>query len=141
MNQKVPKRIPMIRIDISARPRSLVSTLSPSSWHTHQNNPTNRPGIFKKRGSTYIYFILLLKLGWIVSGYQRKMYITRAQLRLAKTGQAPAWIWARAEAESKGCVREIGEPGVGKGEEAARERVRWGWIDSLARASMTRAKT
>lgn len=93
-------------------------------------------------GATYIYFILLLKLGWIVSGYQRKMYMTRAQLRLAKTGQAPAWICARAEGERKGCVREAaGEPDVGKGEEAARERVRWGWMESLARASMTRAKT
>ena len=70
--------------------------------------------------------------------------MTRAQLRLAKTGQAPAWIWERAEGERKGWVREevTGEEEVGKGEEAAREeRVRRGWMESLASASMTRAKT
>jgi hypothetical protein len=35
-----------------------------------------------------MYFILLLKLGWMLSGCHRKMYMTKAQLRLAKAGQA-----------------------------------------------------
>jgi hypothetical protein len=49
----------------------------------------------------YIYFILLLKLGWMVSGYHRKMYITKAQLKLAKTGQALAVILSRERGERK----------------------------------------
>lgn len=32
--------------------------------------------------------MLLLRLEIRVSGYQRKMYMTKAQLRLAKTGHA-----------------------------------------------------
>jgi hypothetical protein len=85
-----------------------------------------------------MYFILLLKLGWMVSGYHRKMYMTSAQLILAKTGQAPAWIFCRAEAERKGWVGRDGAVVVVKGEDG---RVLRGWMESLARASMTRAKT
>jgi hypothetical protein len=43
--------------------------------------------------------MLLLKLGWTVSGCHRNMYITKAQLRLAKTGQAFAVIFSRADGE------------------------------------------
>jgi hypothetical protein len=71
-----------------------------------------------------MYFILLLKLGWMVSGYHRKMYMTSAQLILAKTGQAPAWIFCRAEAERKGWAgftRLDGE--FGEGEHDASEDV------------------
>lgn len=39
--------------------------------------------------------MLLLRLETRVSGYQRKMYMTKAQLRLAKTGHALFLIWAR----------------------------------------------
>ena len=36
--------------------------------------------------------------------------MTSAQLRLAKTGQAPAWIFSRVARERKGCVNErVGE--------------------------------
>ena len=44
------------------------------------------------------------------------MYITSAQLILANTGQAPACILSRAEAERKGCVG-VGAAEVVKGEE------------------------
>ena len=63
--------------------------------------------------------------------------MTSAQLILAKTGQAPAWIFSRAEADRKGWVGVEGEVDVANGE----ERVWRGWIESLARASITRAKT
>jgi hypothetical protein len=79
--------------------------------------------------------MLLLKLGCMVSGYHRKMYMTSAQLILAKTGQAPACIFSRAEGERKGCVGGEGEEVI-KGE----ERFWRGCMDSLARASITRAK-
>lgn len=48
----------------------------------------------KMKISTYIYFILLLKLGWIVCGYHRNIHMIVAQLRLAKTGHAfcDSWI-------------------------------------------------
>jgi hypothetical protein len=68
--------------------------------------------------------MLLLKLDISVSGCQRKMYITSAQLRLANTGQALASILARDSGvikEERGCI--------------------FGWTESLARASTTRAKT
>jgi hypothetical protein len=45
--------------------------------------------------------MLLLKLGWIVSGCHRKMYMTSAQLRLANTGQALAVIFSRARGERR----------------------------------------
>lgn len=62
--------------------------------------------------------------------------MTSAQLRLAKTGQAAAWIRSFAEGEEKAWRGwEIDDFGKDK------ERVRRGWIESLARASMTRAKT
>ena len=37
---------------------------------------------------THIYVMELLKLGWMVSGYHLKIYITLAQLRAANIGQA-----------------------------------------------------
>ena len=55
--------------------------------------------------------------------------MTSAQLRLAKTGQAPAWIFSRAARERKGCViEEVAEEGelVMNGEEEDGERVRRG---------------
>ena len=44
--------------------------------------------MMKMKISTYIYFILLLKLGWIVCGYHRNVHMIVAQLRLAKMGHA-----------------------------------------------------
>lgn len=63
--------------------------------------------------------------------------MTSAQLILAKTGQAPAWIFSRPDEERNGWV------GAEEGEEVVNgeARVRRGWMDSLARASITRAKT
>ena len=46
--------------------------------------------------------MLLLKLGWIVSECQRKMYITKAQLRLANTGQACSRIFALVSGDRNG---------------------------------------
>lgn len=67
------------------------------------------------------------------------MYITSAQLRLANTGHAPAWMLSRAEGERKGWAGTEDEmESVEDEDRARRER---GWIESLARASMTRAKT
>ena len=74
--------------------------------------------------STYIYTMLLRRLDISVSGYQRKMYMTNAQLRLAKTGHAFFWISDRDSGvmrEEKGCM-----PGS---------------TESLAMARTTRAKT
>jgi hypothetical protein len=89
-----------------------------------------------EKRETYIYFILLLKLGWMVSGYHLKIYMTRAQLSEEKTGHADFWIVSLCEAERKGWdndgVVEVNDEDV---------RVRRGCIDSLARASITRAKT
>lgn len=70
--------------------------------------------------------------------------MTVAQLRLAKTGQAPAWIFWSAEGERKRCV--AGGEVEGKGEVGKvgddEQVVCWrGWMESLARASITRAKT
>lgn len=68
--------------------------------------------------------MLLRRLDTRVSGYQRKMYMTKAQVKLAKTGQALSVIEARASGvmrEERGCML--------------------GWMASLARESMTRAKT
>src|ERR1700733_6522961 len=45
---------------------------------------------------TYIYFMLLRKLGCMLSGCHLKMNMTKAQLRLAKTGQAFALIFSRS---------------------------------------------
>jgi hypothetical protein len=76
----------------------------------------------------------------MVSGYHLKMYMTSAQLRLAKTGQADFWIVLIDEEERKGCVGAEGDGDVGEnGEERLCDRR--GWIESLASASMTRAKT
>lgn len=55
--------------------------------------------------------------------------MTRAQLREAKTGQAEAWMFARVVEDRKGCVGVEDEDAV------------VGRMESLARASMTRAKT
>lgn len=63
--------------------------------------------------------------------------MTSAQLRLAKTGQAPAWSFSRADGVRNGCVCAEDDVDVEKGE----GRIWWGWMESLASASMTRAKT
>lgn len=68
--------------------------------------------------------MLLRKLDARVSGYHRKRYMTNAQLRLAKAGQALLVIVARASGvmrEESGCMS--------------------GWTESFARESITRAKT
>jgi hypothetical protein len=75
-------------------------------------------------GETYMYTILLRKLEAKVSGYHRKIYMTKAQVILANTGQALSVILVRASGvmrEERGCML--------------------GWIASLARESITRAKT
>ena len=77
-----------------------------------------------------MYFILLLKLGCMLSGCHLKMYITKAQLRLAKTGQAFAFIFSRISGE-RSCVGRVGMGMEGDGVETERR----------ASASMTRAKT
>jgi hypothetical protein len=79
---------------------------------------------------TYIYFILLLKLGCMLSGCHLKMNITKAQLRLAKTGHAFAFIFSRISGE-RSCVGRVGMGMAVEGVETERR----------ARASMTRAKT
>lgn len=80
--------------------------------------------------NTYIYFMLLLKLGCMLSGCHRKMNMTKAQLRLAKTGHALALIFSRISGE-RSCVGRTGIGIEGDGVEMERR----------ARASMTRAKT
>lgn len=71
-----------------------------------------------KAGRTYIYLMLLLKLGWMVSGYHRKIYMTKAQLRLAKTGHALFWMVEMVEGEKTGWVGKDGM--VEKGEVCGR---------------------
>ena len=79
-----------------------------------------------------MYFILLLKLGWMVSGCHLKMYMTKAQLRLAKIGQA---LFSILDFHS-GDNLWVNNVGVGV------ELVALGCsMLSLARASITRAKT
>jgi hypothetical protein len=77
-----------------------------------------------------MYFILLLKLGCMLSGCHLKINITKAQLRLAKTGHAFALIFSRISGE-RSCVGRVGRGMEGDGVETERR----------ARASMTRAKT
>ena len=77
-----------------------------------------------------MYFILLLKLGCMLSGRHLKMYMTKAQLRLANTGHAFAFILSRISRE-RSCVGKVGIGTAGDGVETERR----------ARASMTRAKT
>ena len=79
---------------------------------------------------TYIYFMLLRKLGCMLSGCHLKMNMTKAQLRLAKTGQAFALIFSRSWGE-RSCVGKVGIGTEGEGVETERR----------ARASITRAKT
>jgi hypothetical protein len=71
-----------------------------------------------------MYTILLRRLEARVSGYQRKIYMTDAQVILAKTGQALSVIFVRASGvmrEESGCML--------------------GWMASFPRESITRAKT
>jgi hypothetical protein len=75
-------------------------------------------------GSAYMYVILLFKLRWIDSGCQRKIYMTKAQLKLAKKGHAFALM----------CARAVGVISEDRG-------FTLGSIDSFASASITRAKT
>ena len=77
----------------------------------------------------YMYFMLLRKLGWMVSGYHLKIYITNAQLRLAKTGHALALIFVRVSSDNM-CAGMSNVAAWGLGS-----------MEIFARASMTRAKT
>lgn len=73
---------------------------------------------------TYIYTILLLKLDINVSGCHRKIYMTKAHVKLANTGQALLSILDLASGvidDESGCML--------------------GRTASLAIASITRAKT
>jgi hypothetical protein len=79
-----------------------------------------------------MYFILLLKLGWMLSGCHRKIYITKAQLRLAKTGQAFRSIIAFVSGLNR-CVNKVGVGVV--------LVMLGGSMLRRARANMTRAKT
>lgn len=68
--------------------------------------------------------MLLRRLDTMVSGYQRKIYMTKAQERLAKAGHAFSDSLDRASGvikDERGCML--------------------GWIASFARARTTRAKT
>lgn len=81
---------------------------------------------------TYMYFILLLKLDWMLSGCHLKMYMTNAQLKLANTGQALFSIFAFSSGES------LWVKSVGVGVELV---ALGGSMLSFARASITRANT
>lgn len=79
-----------------------------------------------------MYFILLLRLDCILSGCHLKTYMTSAQLRLAKTGQAFCSIFAFTSGEN------LWEGNVGVGVVL----VKLGdSMLSFASASITRAKT
>jgi len=54
-----------------------------------------------------MYFILLLKLGWILSGCHLKIYMTNAQLKLANTGHAFSCIRLLISGSSR-CVHSVG---------------------------------
>jgi len=82
--------------------------------------------------NTHIYFILLRKLGCMLSGCHRKINITNAQLKLAKTGHA----WCRIAALVSGdnlCVNKVGIGVV--------LVLLMGSMLSRASANITRAKT
>lgn len=76
--------------------------------------------------------MLLLKLGWMLSGCHLKMYMTKAQLRLANTGQACCRIFSLVDGGRR-CVHN-----VGVGVELV---MLGGSMLSLAKARTTRAKT
>jgi hypothetical protein len=81
---------------------------------------------------TYMYFILLRKLGWMLSGCHLKMYMTNAQLKLANTGQAFLSIFAFSSGENLWVKRVgVGVMLVALG----------GSMLSFASASITRANT
>ena len=85
MPQEIPQPIPMIRVHVSID--------SDISLHPFLSLPRPPPvgNIIhgrRKKGGTYIYFILLRKLGCNISGYHRKINMTNAQLKLANTGHA-----------------------------------------------------
>jgi hypothetical protein len=79
-----------------------------------------------------MYFMLLLKLDWMLSGCHLKMYMTNAQLKLAKTGHAFFWTMALVSGDSL-CVHNVGVGVV--------LVMLGGSMLSLANASTTRAKT
>ena len=83
--------------------------------------------------ATYMYFMLLLKLGCMLSGCHLKMYITNAQLRLAKTGQAFACIRDLVCSDSS-CVGKAGSGVCGDGAETDR---RASARTTLAKTNMT----
>ena len=79
-----------------------------------------------------MYFILLLKLGWMLSGCHLKIYMTNAQLKLAKMGQALFSI-LDFNSGDRLCVHSVGVGVV--------LVILGGSMLSFARASITRAKT
>jgi hypothetical protein len=82
--------------------------------------------------TAYMYFILLLKLDCMLSGCHLKIYMTKAQLRLANTGQALCSIFAFNSGDN------LWVNNVGVGVELV---ALGGSMLSFARASMTRANT
>jgi hypothetical protein len=119
----------VVRIHVSVKSQgvSKIPHSFPGSPQVH--------GFYSRTGETgfvdtYIYFMLLRKLGCMLSGFHLKINMTKAQLRLAKAGQAFALIFSRSWGE-RSCVGRVGIGTEGEGEETERR----------ARASITRAKT
>lgn len=79
-----------------------------------------------------MYFILLLKLDWMLSGCHRKIYMTKAQLSVANTGQAFSSILIFSFGSNL-CVHSVG---VG-----VRAVIAGGSILNRANASITLANT
>ena len=119
----------MVRIHVSVKSQGVSKTI-----HSFAGSPQVH-GFYSAAGGmgfvdTYMYFILLRRLGCTLSGRHLKINITKAQLRLAKTGQAFALIFSRSCGE-RSCVGRVGIGMEGEGVEMERR----------ARASITRAKT
>jgi hypothetical protein len=113
VNEEVSEIIPVVRVDISDAQVSITLLGVPVS-------------------KTYMYFILLRKLGWMLSGCHLKMYMTNAQLKLANTGQAFLSIFAFSSGENLWVKRVgVGVMLVALG----------GSMLSFASASITRANT
>ena len=130
MDQEIPKRIPMVGIHISGKKKKATFVSPEIEREEREVHLLWEKG--KRGGNTYIYVILLLKLVWIVSGYHLKRYMTKAQLRLAKTVHALSLIFCRVVGLRRSAM------GDGVREEGEEED---GWMESLARDSITRAKT
>ncbi len=80
VNQKIPKAVPMIWVHVSRQAQTI------SSLVKHGRVLDFLEG--SSKGKTYMYFILLLILGWTVSGCHLKTHITIPQLNAANTGHA-----------------------------------------------------